>query len=104
MSVKDQRCRSQHKRDEAEYRETPAVAEHSEERRCKQRHDAANEGAEDCTCGDGGGGVLLEGVDVVVLRGIEDHDLSDAVKDRAGNRNCPVCMKLNGPGEPVTGQ
>jgi hypothetical protein len=56
------------------------------------RHKTAEHGA----CSEGGGGVLLESVDVVVLRGVEDGDLAGAEEERGSQRN--------GPGLRVRGQ
>ena len=45
--------------------------------------------------------VLLEGVNVVVLDGVHDHDLADAVEWETGNACEPGCMVLDCPGEPT---
>ena len=67
---KQQGRRTQRQAQKCKYADAPAIPGGFEQTGGAEREDAADDTSEDGTGGDGGRGVLLEGVDVVVLTGV----------------------------------
>lgn len=100
INIEEQRGRAQRHAGEREHRDAPSITGVLEDGGREDGHDAADDGAKDGAGGDGRGGVFLEGIDVVVLHGVEDGDLAEAEEDGAQHGDGPVRAVLDRPREP----
>ena len=94
---RSRRKQQAHKRKRAD---TPTVSQLLEQHRRKDRDDTPHDTAEYSTSSNRTSRVLLKAVDEVVLRAVQDHDLSDTVEEGCGDGCKPVRMLLYCPREP----
>lgn len=95
----EQRGRTQRQAQKGKHADAPAPPRGFEQLAGAKREYAADDAPEHRARGDGGGGVFLEGVDVVVLTRVEDGDLAQAEEDGRDEGDGEVHSVLDRPGE-----
>lgn len=99
LTVKEKQNRDRNKRqgDESQQRVTPAQAKCVVHFQARKREHSAEEGAQDCVCGDGTSGVDGEGVDEIGLNRHHGCEVSDAYERCAYDGYDPVHAVRGGP-------